>query len=281
MSIWNGYCTLDELKRILTPAKQVLDADDTDDIVIEDIIERASRKFDGLMSREFYPHIDTKYYNVPEDDYLWFGDDLLAVISLTNGDATSIAATEYHFKPMNEYPKYALYLTDVTSTLWEEKSTSSTQEAITLVGIFGYREKYATQAWVMGSTLNEGAGLNATDTTFTVTSGTLFKAGQIIKIENELMIIDSVSTNDITVIQRGDNGSTAATHVNATPTYYWRHPDDIVNFVLAMALMEYKARYQPQAVDVTSYMSPAGIVTQPRSLPVDAKDMINRYRRRV
>lgn len=281
MSIWNGYCSLAEFKSLITPSGETLNMDSLDDFMIEDIIERSSREFDGLMGRKFYPYIETRYYDLPRGRELWFGDDLLAVITFTNGDATAIASTEYNLLPRNAYPKYALKLTDVTSTIWTSSSAGSSEYVITLVGMWGYRENYSSAAWVSGSTLNEVGGLNASDTTFTVTSGTLFKAGQIIKIENELMVIDSVATNDITVIRRGDNGSTAATHATATAVYYWVHPEDIVKFVLQMAHMEYKARFMPQAMDVTSYVSPAGIVTNQRSLPVNAKSVIGHYQRIV
>ena len=265
----------------MTPSGLTLNADDADDMFLEDLIERCSREFDGLMGRKFYPRVETHYYDRPTDEYLYFDDDLLAIITLTNGNGTAIASTEYHFKPFREYPKYALYLTDITDTVWEEDTSNSSQEVIDLVGIWGYREDYATHAWVTGSTLNEIGNLNATDTTFTVTSGTKFLPGMIIKIENELMIIDSVSTNDLTVTQRGDNGSTAATHANATAVYYWRHPDDIVKFVLGMAQLEYKSRFHPEAMEVTTYISPAGIVTNPKTYPGNVRDMVNHYKRRV
>lgn len=99
MAIINGYCTLDDFKKFITASGHSLNADDIDDLVIEDIIERASRKFDGLCGRHFYPRVDTRYYSVPDDDILWLDDDLLAVTTLTNGDANTIASTNYHLLP--------------------------------------------------------------------------------------------------------------------------------------------------------------------------------------
>jgi hypothetical protein len=281
MSIWNGYCTLEEFKRSLTASNQTLDTDNTDDMTIEDMIERSSRDFDGLMGRMFYPRIETRYFDLPEDDCLYFDDDLLAVLSLANGDGVAIAPTEYKFLPINDYPKYALKLTDVTGTIWSESSTGSEDQVITLNGIWGYREQYSIHAWTTGSILNETGNLNATDTTFTVDSSSKFGTDQIIKIENELMIVKIISGDNITVIQRGDNGSTAATHADNTIVSIWNHPADLSKFILAMALIDYKSRFQPQTVETTTYMSPAGIVSTPRSLPVNAKDIINHYKRRV
>ena len=42
---------------------------------------------------------------------------------------------------------------------------SSADEAISLLAVWGYRDRYNADGWVTGSTLNEGAGLNATDVT--------------------------------------------------------------------------------------------------------------------
>lgn len=66
------------------------------------------------------------------------------------------------------------------------------------------------------TTLNEGGTLNNSDLTFTVTAGTYFKKGDVLKIEDELMVVSSVSSNDITVLARGYSGSNAATHADGS-----------------------------------------------------------------
>lgn len=281
MTIRNGYCTLSEFKALITPSGQTLLTDLADDSVIEDMIERTSREFDGMCGRHFYPLVETVNYDVPDDEFLWFDDDLLEVISLTNGDGTAVATADYHFKPLREYPKYALYLTDITDTAWESTTVDSDQEAIALNAIWGYREQYATYGWTQGSLINMGTNLNATATTITVDSDDLFVPDQLIRIDNEIMIVVSSSSNDLVVLKRGDNGSTAAIHLDNAPVYYWTHPEDIVKFVLGMAHIEYKARFQPQVAEVTTYISPAGIVTNPRALPQNAPQMLAHYRRRV
>jgi len=60
--------------------------------------------------------------------------------------------------------------------------------------------------------LNEA--LDASETDVTTTDGTIFRAYDLIKIEDELMLVTSIATNDLTVI-RGYAGSTAATHSTA------------------------------------------------------------------
>ncbi len=282
-TIWNGYCDLASFKVLITPPGQALTTDTVDDAVIEDMIERASRRCETLMGgRLFYPRIETLYFDVPQDRELLLEDDLLEVITLTNGDGVTISNTEYKFLPANKYPKYALYLTNISSTYFKTATGGRSEQAISLNAYWGYREQYATQGWKAAGTL--GAAIADTTTlTFTMTTGHSLAAGggQIVKIDNELFNSASSAATQLVVILRGDNGSTAATHLNGAAVYVWQQAEDITDFVLAMAHMEYKARYQPQAVESNTYMTGAGVVISPRSLPAKAQEIIDKYRRRV
>lgn len=282
MAVTNGYCLIDDFKNTLTAPGQDLVVDAADDRVIRNLIERASRRVDGLMGmgRVFYPYIQTRYYDIPKDGELWLENDLLAVITLTNGDATTISSADYYLLPNNQTPYYALTLTDVTSVVWSVTSSGGSMRALSLNGIWGYREDYSVRGWKLGSTLSEVGNLNATDLTFTLTSGASIREGMIIKIENELMQVTAVSTNDVTVAARGDNGSTAATHANGTSVYYWTVQADIEELTLEIARIMYRARYG-ENVETTSITTPAGIITNPRSLPVWANEVIAKYRKRV
>lgn len=60
------------------------------------------------------------------------------------------------------------------------------------------------------------ASLTSSATSVTVTNGALFAANSPIEIENESMLVRSVSTNTLTV-ERGAFGSTAATHATGLP----------------------------------------------------------------
>ena len=62
------------------------------------------------------------------------------------------------------------------------------------------------------TTLNED--LDNSETTITVTSGTGIAANDVILIEEELIKVGGVSTNDLTGCTRGHLGTTAATHSN-------------------------------------------------------------------
>jgi hypothetical protein len=66
------------------------------------------------------------------------------------------------------------------------------------------------------TTMNDSGGIDASITTMTVATGTgaYFKEGDIIKVESELMYVDSISTDTLTVV-RGFGGTTAATHADS------------------------------------------------------------------
>lgn len=281
MSMWNGYCSLADFKAYIKPVGNDLTADATDDAFIEKVIERASRRLDDLVGRSFYPRVESHNFDVPEDGMLWFDDDLLEVITLTNGDATTIASTEYVMKPITDYPKYCLLIRDISTTYFKESSTTySNEQVIALNAVWGYHSNYSRRGFVLGSTLVEAGNLNATLLSFTVASGTPFAVNQVIRLDNELMIVSDVTTNEITVQRRGDNGSTAATHTNGVNVYYWQPMDDVVGLTLEIARMMYRSRYG-ENVETTAITTPAGVVVNPRSLPVWARELIEKYRRVV
>ena len=75
------------------------------------------------------------------------------------------------------------------------------------------------------TTINEGGTFSAVDTTLTVTSGTGIVATDVIRVDNELMLVTNVSTNDLTVV-RGYAGAGASSEVNTEgPTAATTHAD--------------------------------------------------------
>lgn len=134
MAISNGYATLSEYKAYHT----VDSTDATDDGVIEDIIEAASRHIDAQSGRTFYARTETRFFSIPNGRELRFDDDLLTITTLTNGDDTTIAATEYNLLPRNVSPKYGLKLKESASISWYPDSDSNYEYVISIAGTWGY-----------------------------------------------------------------------------------------------------------------------------------------------
>jgi hypothetical protein len=270
-AIVNGYSTLAAVKAIL----EVTSTNSADDGVLNDLITQTSRYIDNHTGRHFHPTIETRLYDVPEGRELWLDDDLLAATTVTNGDL--VAVTEYNLLPPNYYPKYAVRLKDWSSVYWTTDSNSGSEQVISVLGVWGFHQKYALRGWLLGSTLNENP-LNATDLTFTAISGTLFSPGQIIKIENEIMNVTTVATNDLTVIKRGDNGSTAATHVLTTPIYIWQPEPDIELACRMIVKNLYHNRFGQNATGAAT-ITGAGVVISPEDIPASALAILKNYER--
>jgi hypothetical protein len=134
MAITNGYTTLALYKGYA----EIDSTDATDDTVIEGLIERASRYIDDKTGRTFYARTETHYFDYPRSRTLKMDDDLLSVTTLTNGDGTEIANTEYNLLPYNDAPYFAIKLTDVTTTYWQGSSSGSYEKIITVLGTWGY-----------------------------------------------------------------------------------------------------------------------------------------------
>jgi hypothetical protein len=277
-NVRNGYSTLADFKAYLRPPGQTLKVDAGDDTAIDRMIEVASRRVDALTARMFYPHIETYTYDLPGDDVIMFGDDLLEILSFKNGDGTSIANTEYILLPSNFYPKYSLRMRDISSVVFVTDSNASEQDVLDIEGYWGFHEHY-TRAWKAVGTL-AAAMADTTSLTFTMTAGHSMVAsgGEIIKIGDELFNTVSVVTNTVTVQSRGDNGSTAAIHLINAPVYAWQQAQDVSELTLEIAKIMYNSRYGENVETVSTY-TPQGIIVSPRSLPVWAQEILRKYQR--
>ncbi len=135
MTINNGYASLTDFKNFA----RISSSDAADDWVIENIIEAASRVIDNETRRTFYARTETHYYDVPVGDTLYImDDDLLTITTLTNGDSTVLTTADYILKPNNASPKWAIKIKDSSSYTWEETSAGNDEQAITIVGTWGW-----------------------------------------------------------------------------------------------------------------------------------------------
>lgn len=72
-----------------------------------------------------------------------------------------------------------------------------------------------TTSGALATTINEGAEFSDSDTTLTVTDATGIVATDLILIDEELLTVTGVSSNDLTVT-RGSSGTTAAAHADGS-----------------------------------------------------------------
>jgi hypothetical protein len=140
VALTNSYASLDEFLGQIEAASHKPE----DDVYIERLLERCSREFDGDTQHWFYANTQTRRYDLPRGLCLALDAPLLSVTSLTNGDGTTIAATEYDLTPYNGPHHTALELHADSTTRWEPTSAARTRGVVYVAGAWGYVNRSAT-----------------------------------------------------------------------------------------------------------------------------------------
>jgi len=221
MSFFGDYTTIHAVRE-----SYIGSTSEKSDGVIAQLITRTSRQIDAICQRVFAPRILTHLYDVPTDRDLAFDDDLLEVLSLTNGDGSAISASDYRLYPLNVSAKHKLSLLGSGSSVFQASTSGDPEGAISLVAVFGYHDRYG-EAWVdVGAAID--AGVNASATSVVVAPSQTIFAGQLVKIDSEYLYVRSVSVNttdgDTLTLARGANGSTAASHSASASVLVWTNP---------------------------------------------------------
>jgi hypothetical protein len=204
-------------------------------------------------------------------------DDLLDIITLTNGDDTVITTTDYFLLPRNTSPKFAIQIKDYSSVYWSQDSNGSLEGVISVLGWYGYHGDYTQRAWKSVGTTN-AAMTDTTTLSFSCTTGHTILVDSIVKINNEIMQITTSGTNTIVPAMRGDNGSTAATHLTSQTVYEWQVMPDIRNACLQILDNVYADRSGQNSGRIS--VTASGIVIRPEDVPTMAQRTIDRYGRR-
>lgn len=274
--IINGYCTLPDYKAYATARGQSPSTDTSDDGIIADLINAASRFLDGATNRQYYPSIEARLYDIPSDRDLFLDGDLLEVIALTNGDTTSITSVDYLLKTQRP-PHWCISLRDTSNSVWTTSAEGSAEQVLSVNGVWGYHDQYAQRAWLQVGTLSTAI----TDTTtlaFSATAGHTIEAGHILKIDSEYFNVVTAATNTITPIKRGDNGSTAATHLINAPVYAWQPMEGARQATLEIANSSYQKRFGRNTGE-SATVTAAGVVLTPQDITGTAKAFIKQMQR--
>jgi len=229
----NSYATLSELKGVLGVSST------TDDTVMRKMLEASTKAIDTYTNRFFYITIETKYYDGAKT--LWI-DDLLSVTTLKtdeDGDATyenELETTDYILYPLNLYPKTRI---EINPNGDYSSFASGVRKGVEIAGIWGFGFGTTSDTYIAETTLAEA--LDATETDVDVASATNLSAGHTILVGTEQMYILSISTNTLTV-ERGTNGSTAATHDDGSVVSYFRYPPIVWQTCMDLTVSLYQNR---------------------------------------
>lgn len=252
-----AYATLFELREYM----RVSSADTDDDTELTRWLLTASRIIEARCRRRFDIRYETIWHDVPTLitpygmqilDYrnlgLRLASDLIELVSVTNGDLTSILTTDITIHPIHIYPKNLLKIKPSSDSSWASSSDGNTEQVIGVTGWWGFHK----QIYSMFVDSNDilGAAINASVTTMTVTDydgvsedgvSPRFQIGQILKIDDELILVTDIAslTNTISII-RGYNESIAATHAKDAPILIFRPMSNIKLATMLYALWRYR-----------------------------------------
>lgn len=239
--------TLAQLKRYLG-----LDSTFTsDDALLTRLLIEAEAWSERQMQRVLKPVIETRHFDWPGQDTLYFNDDLLELISVTNGDSTSVSLSDLAYIPRRTYPKFGISLNGASSVSWTYSTKQ--EDAIALAGVWGYHDNYSA-AWVDSlDKVTDAGGINASVTTISVgnvdganinNDTPRFSAGMLIKIESEWCEVTAAtnSTTDTLTVKRGALGSTAATHALNTPIYVFEPARNVTGAITAYVHWRYNQK---------------------------------------
>jgi len=255
-SYYGDYTTLLDVRGTLVGTTKT-----GNDTLYLDLIHSTSQEMDDISNRRFVPWITTEYYDTPSQQNapIEFDDDLLAVLSLTNGDGSAISASAYKLYPLNAWPKEKVVLLSSSAIGWRLSTLSDKEGAIAVNGIYGYHDDYPN-AWRSADTLN--GAIDGVVTAITTTGSAIIKAGQLIQIDSEFLYASAVAGTTITAV-RGVNGSTAAAHLTLAPVSVWTQRD--IEMTCRYAVLAYeRLKNNPSGDTVTigqySFSTPKDVV---------------------
>ncbi len=263
------YTTRAQFKRVIMDTTTVTDKDD----LIDEVIASASEFIEEYTDRVFIPWTGTKEFDYQTPGKLWLGTDLISAtptITCAGGDRT-IASGDYFLYPLNALDRNKPYeWIEILRTDTYFSYDDTRQSDITVAGKWGYCE--ITKAL---TTINEGAEYSSSDTTLTVTSGTLVEVGLTLLIDTEQLFVENIATNNATVI-RGVNGTTAAAHANGATVSGVYPPMQIrqaTNALAARAFMRGSSQWTDRALQGETSFS------YYKAMPAEVKAMLNLFRR--
>lgn len=260
-----SYATLAQIKVEL--------ASGTSDTTKDSVLIQMGRWITGRIERElqyrFVPSLETRYFDsAGYNGVLNLFTPVMSITTLTDGNNTALTAWDGTFSQRTSatytapnYPNTPIWAIQrlYNGNPYEWTYSTYWQQSVSLAGLYGYRTRYTTDAWVdSGDTLQANI-TTTTATTFTVAdadgTNTLaysprFSEGQVIRLDSEYMTVLSISTNTLTV-QRGVLGTTASTHTAGITVYAFTPEPDIVRATVRWASYLYKRQgvYQRATFD--------------------------------
>jgi len=269
---YRRYISREQCKRAYAEMTPLVTEKDTK---LDAMIDSASRWIEEATRTFFYPVIETRYYDHPDDaTILKFDQWLLSVTTFTtsNGDET-VSSDDYFLmcgKTYNIAPYDRIVMKsdgDRTTLLY----SGTVQQANAITGAWGYCNDYVNTGTTLGAAIT-----STTTTTVTVADGTAIEVGWLLVIDDEQMFVSNISDNTLTVV-RDQGGTDAAEHDNSTAVYRYVPPHDI-EALCGILVARLFHRGSTSWADTVG--APERGVIFVKEAPSEARAIIERYKRR-
>lgn len=255
-----AYTTRALIKAQISTTETVADAD------IDDKGYAASAIFSSETQRCFVPFIQSAPYDWVNHTTLHLDDDLMTLTSVTDSTG-ALSAGEYVLKSNNRNPYSTI------QTLGSRKFTFSTnrESAITVAGVWGFHPNPSIM-WAAQTTITVGVATVGA-TSITVGSTTNISVLSYLKIDDEYLLVTAI-TGLVLTVERGVNGSTAATHLINVVVYLYQQNPEIQRAVTHLAVYLYLTQNTFNEV----YATVGGEVSIAKQIPDYVIGIINRYK---
>ncbi len=245
-----AYATLYQLR-----AELGLGASQTsDDALLGRHLSKGSRLIDESTHRHFDPLREARAFDGIGVRELLFDDDLLAVVSVTNGDGAAVAATNYWLEPARGAPYYSIRPRKSSGVAWLDPAGDYVRN-VTLDGLWGYHDRYSA-AWAdtLETVLADPLAAGATAITFTDADGIAadsdeprIQAGNLIRFgpddDGEMALVASVNySTNAGVLVRGAQGTTAAAQAQGTKIFVFRPWANAHRALMRLATWTYRLK---------------------------------------
>jgi hypothetical protein len=218
-------------------------------------IRKASDMIRHAMNNEFVPYLMTwtlrstayrkylgRYDSEDGGRPFRLPDNNLTITAFTWDGTSFTEGTHYYRNPIDTYPTRKLIIDTDAITSYPDDFA----DTVVVTGLWGYHPDPANMWLDSGDTVQDSP-LSATATTLNVTDGDNFQIMQYIRIEDEYLLITAISTNALTV-ERGVNGTTAASHTNATQIDTYVENEAVATECARLAIREYLLRHGLEVV---------------------------------
>lgn len=178
------YTTRETVKRALDQGEVA-----RNNVNIDRCIQTASRNAEGLCHRAaFYPHLDAKRFDWPNDQNslpwrLWLDDHTLISVTSASSGGTAISTSDIFLEPNRSGPPFnRLELSTASSASFGIGSTH--QQDITITGLWGEHDEHVSA----GVTIE---ALDATETGIDVNAAASGRigVGSLLKIDDERLLV--------------------------------------------------------------------------------------------